>query len=485
MNRCTYGMVGMLIAVVIMWQESSMIALFAGAQEMLLLSQPLDQISNVNEQFQELIKKSSQFEHHVSFPTTENRIAVIAGNDLKKQQRIVAHARGTYPIMHQSVHRLINDFLVYKKKQGSVQEENLYRNMTHQDFIIRLLTKRPLMFMNASDDYLLRDGKTRGSAYDAFELIGTAHERAPFVLKEYLSYDEMQIAALLGVSVPTYFINEGDRTNRAVPGKKGSFEEEGVYVGLVGARFEKPEFMEWKYMVVTPSQNTIQRGYGLQNKQAPEKLRIWEAFYNTKFPTFDEVQHDGSGRYLKISSDKYLDTLIYQRRMRSVVEPFLLDANERGKQAGKKVYLHAVGLGTGVWAIHASQNKVLVEVFAQVMRDHTLSYVGDIDFSWFGDVADCGGVQHGKKFMHHSNDITILFSKRNPAAKLTGAHAGKLLVACYAWDGNAYPGNEYWNGALSASGDPAAICCSTLGELQNPEINQYLLDNIVRINPSA
>ena len=58
-----------------------------------------------------------------------------------------------------------------------------------------------------------------------------------------------------------------------------------------------------------------------------------------------------------------------------------------------------------------------------------------------------------------------------PAAPLPAAFARCTLVATYAWDGNAFPGNEYFNGALTASGDPAAACCSTITELANPLVN--------------
>ena len=34
-----------------------------------------------------------------------------------------------------------------------------------------------------------------------------------------------------------------------------------------------------------------------------------------------------------------------------------------------------------------------------------------------------------------------------------------------------YVGNEYWDGHLSASGDPAAACCTQIPEFQNAYIN--------------
>lgn len=199
--------------------------------------------------FTGLVKKSELFGKRVTIPTFNNRISTIARSDKTKQHQIAVHAQDTYPLLHEQVLILIDGFINFKKQFGSSVEQELYKSLDRESFIDRLLNKRPLMFMTSADLYLLRDGKTKGTG--GFETIGTMQEKLPLVLKDYISYDEMQIAALLGVSVPTYFINDGDRNNKGIKAIPGSFEEQGVYVGLVGARFEKPGLMEWQHMVIT------------------------------------------------------------------------------------------------------------------------------------------------------------------------------------------------------------------------------------------
>jgi len=102
--------------------------------------------------------------------------------------------------------RLVDDFLTLKKAHGSSVEKAVYAEMTSAAFISRLIAKRAVTFYTHSDITMLRDGSSP-SPSDWLK-VGTEKEGS-IKLKEYLSYDEMQISALVGIASPTPFINNG------------------------------------------------------------------------------------------------------------------------------------------------------------------------------------------------------------------------------------------------------------------------------------
>eukprot|EP01042_Synura_sphagnicola_P008977 gene8977-11519_t len=171
----------------------------------------------------------------------------------------------------------------------------------------------------------------------------------------------------------------------------------------------------------------------------------------------------------------FLDKEIYKARMRVTIEPFLLDANQRAKEERKQAYVVAVGLGLGVWRVHECQTELLLEAYRDVLEEVPLPNISDLDFSYFGNSYRCGNTGNDEVFSgerdRSDNSIRIHFSQRDPASAQGIDTVQTLVVAQYAWDSNSFPGNEYWFGSLAASGDPAAACCSTISELQNPQVN--------------
>ena len=423
--------------------------------------------------YNELIKKSDDFySKFLTLKVLDNKIQKIT-DDISEEElknRICLFAENTRPVFHKKLQQLMTDFISIKKSDfKSVYTENY----SYKDLVTRLLTKRPICFYDKDDIFMLRNnnkGTIKNLDFSTTpRLVGT-----PIPVEEYISYDEMAISALLSVSVPTYFINDGNRHNKGNKSTTADYEKYGVYVGSVGARFERRELMEWCYMIVTPTQNTTENGYGSSAPDSDKKklLQAWAKFYEEKqsdnnyyFLTFTDANpKNNENRYLKIEENVYLDKIIYKKRMQMVIEPFLIDANDRldlFKDQGKNsVYVHAVGLGIGEWALNPDiQGQIIVDVYSEVIDAKDLPNISVVDFSWF---------PNSMNDTHRNTRIKFYFTKRNPAAKL---ESDQLLVAQYAWDGNSYPGNEYWNNLLYASGDPAAACCSLISELQNPEIN--------------
>lgn len=439
-----------------------------------------------------LIDRSDAFHKTLNFSFhLDNKIS---SSSSFQEDLIVSFAETTYPICHKSVLKLAENFLKYKTRYGTPFEITFYSKMTALKFCHRLLTKRPVVFITKHDEYLLQNGKDgRDGGDGGFENL-SENKADKLNIHDLLSYDEMLISALFSVSVPTLFINSGSRHNMGKKDNSGNHCPQGIYIASVGCRFEKPGFMEWSHIIITEKQNTELNGYGLLASRTNHKnhktalLRIWSEFYmgnGNVFPTYNDVLELKSkdktlfdSLYITIRKGVFFNKNIYKMRMKLVIEPFLLEANNRGRIANKKVHVRAVGLGLGTWCITSQQYDLLLEVYYELLKTLDLPNISDLEFIYFreGDGEKKGEDMEKREEILGDLNIRILFSKSDPADLI---EPDKLLVCQYAWDSNSFPGNEYWMGLFASSGDPAAACCSFISELQNPLINVEAFQRIM------
>ena len=389
-----------------------------------------------------------------------------------EESMIRQDARATRIVVHPQYPKLVQAFLAHKRAHGSSVEKRVYGSdpalwsWKHQ--VARLVDKRPLAFLTSADMTRLRNGHGLPNAPREWDNVGTEadltgplpeNERnAVLSLDEYLSYDEIMLGSLLGVSGPSHFINDGNRYNMARKGQAGTFEPRGVIVGLVGARFERPDHMD-SALILAPVSNP---------RQHPELTALFQDFFRSagwaaREPGSMAAFHDDA----------------YKARIRVTADILLLEANSRAMAEGKDAYVYVVGLGLGVWLVDTNQPRLYVEAFAEAIdalgAAGSLDSVRTIEFAWIDASA---AARQAVIDVAATYDIHVQFSKRNPAAKLAGEEANQLLVLSYAWDGNSFPGNEYWLGSLAASGDPAAAAMSTIAELHNPIMNPDFLDRV-------
>ena len=110
-----------------------------------------------------------------------------------------------------------------------------------------------------------------------------------------------------------------------------------------------------------------------------------------------------------------------------------------------------------------------MDVFGEVLKKFRFEYISDIDFSWI-PVKTCLDTVSGQVL--EGTNTTIHISMRDPYEPLSCLDAeDKIIVSSWAYDGNSYPGNEYWAGSLHTSGDPQAACATQVPELHNPLVN--------------
>jgi hypothetical protein len=443
--------------------------------------------------YEQLLQNSENFAKYLTytngkFPVTNNLISTLAKDEAKyPKDSFVRKAEGVRILIHPRISKMMEAFLQEKLKHGSSKEKALYHGMTVNQFIDRLLQKRPLMFMSRNDQTRL-PGHVQPSdtqfnpVQEQWFRVGTDNEQGPLVLADYLSYDEMELSAFVNVATPTYFINDGNRNNGGKPGAPESFQPEGIYIAAVGARFEVPGRMEYKYLDVNRTRNVHDPMYPL--------FQQWESLYEVN--ASQDVIYGGYDDRAGVQLPN-INRHGYAVRIQLTLEPIILYANQVAGEQGRKARLRLVGLGIGVWAVNQlEQGKVIVEVVKNIIRSNDLPHITMIEFPWFPNDALLSGqtldqitytnlpanaygqvdvVISGKLFDRRGHQITFEQNKANPAAPI---NQGELLVAVYAWDSNSFPGNEFWENMLDASGDPAAACCSNIQELQNPYINTSL-----------
>lgn len=433
-----------------------------------------------NEVLKDVVFKSENFP--IKFPTcnmlTKNLLQCVSEEILRR------NIQSAYPIIHERALFLCAQFLLFKSDHGSTVERKLYKDMTLIKFIQRLLTKRAVSFINKNDYYVLRDGTYN---YGSWETIGTEHEKEPLVLVEYLSYAEMKISAFLSVSSFSYFINEGSRYNEGiVADNRNIIQVEGVVMGIIGTILDKKNAMDYQEIVINNQQNTGANGYGFYNICTTQSL--FSNFYQDNLSLYNNVRYGNImpdvHRFTELKNGDIFDNVIYSKRLAVSFDTLLIEANHRAKIAGKFAYIHLVGIGLGNLRISDHQEDVFVKAFGQrlrVLAKH-LKHVSDVHLSYFPRTIYCLGCTDGHIYPiddHPLGGICIYIREANPFTKLNDP--AKLLVASYASNANALPGNEFWKGLLSHSGNSCVAASSQVSELQNPFINPYVDANNLHI----
>lgn len=449
--------------------------------------------------FSRMVSNIKQLQYNV--PSTNNSLEDVARGQSTRALQISCFAQDVGTFYHASVSDLLLQFLEFRRAHGTQVEKSLYQNMTTSQLVTRLLKNRPVVFMDADDQYELHTGQT-GQGSQNFVNIGTSLERPPLVLSSYLSYAEMQVSALLGISVPTFFINDGGRDNRGVPAPPGTFEDQGVVVDQVGCRFERPQLMEWQHMVVTREQNTAANGYG-RNSSTSSPLSMWSRLYNvTHFPTYAEaiaamrapggeekfvvaVPLPGGGHAPSDSPRGGLTVLniaVFRARYRLQAIAFLGECSRRALSGSGAFCQVQESVATEPWwALDLRQALWMLQSFRQALATgfypgvRVLNFGGGWNITFFKRV-----FPETSALRTPWGAVEVRCEDRAPASRLRGADEGLRVVYQFAGDSNAYAGNEFWLGEFGSSGDPAAAISSLLPWLQNRDVHPefYEVENI-------
>ena len=130
-----------------------------------------------------------------------------------------------------------------------------------------------------------------------------------------------------------------------------------------------------------------------------------------------KLLQDTSGRFYKLNSGIYLDTVIYKKRIRILAELFLKEANYRAGKINKKAFCYVVGLGLGAWQLSGAgdvQKIITIKTYLELLSTGNFHNVSDLYFGWF-NLPNSLAIE---SFPSNIGGIQIHIGYRNPAEPL-------------------------------------------------------------------
>ena len=416
-------------------------------------------------------------------------------------------------LIYEHMHMFLNEM----KISGNTEEKHIYKNMTIEDFVIRCITKRYLSFYKLWNIFKFRL-KTQRETIDKkiskgwFENIINFPNRSDipyyyFVkekwLENYLSYDEMLFSSYIGISTPTFFINDCDKNNLGI--NDTYHVNKGIITSLVGTRFDEVLHFDSLFMTVT-KHHKENMGFGL-GLGVDWKYDLWAKFYNKDFlPTFDQIAQANDPRYYYVSGyDFFIDVVAYKKKLYLTYKMYIDDiilrymnhSQEKYLESYKPLYIVFKDINNKDWLVDENfQTYMLVFTIFDIIityinnckNNHLRILIKAIEFNNIKDVSsffnqnfinsighrpDFIPLQYYEMLEYISFYIKVTYTDKPPLRK----ELDEYCVACnYAAGFVNLPGNEYWDNGLNFSDEASIACCSTITQLQNPYINYSLLN---------
>lgn len=419
-------------------------------------------------------------------------------NEKRTKRDMVEMAQSTRPFLAKEIYNLLEEFMSFMGNlpgEEGLNYQAVYENFTPNCLIKRLIFKRPVVFLMRNDKCVLR--------WNGEKLIEGCHmhynvaknlnkvDDSPY-LREYISYDENLMSSLIGMSTPTFYVSDGSLKNRNEKSQK-AFINRGILCGIVGARNTKWGFMENRF--VFPRSSEISTNVHKSDDFWIKKV-FSEAFPEGKIPLKKEISLKPEIYGSIYEAD--VNVVYLEKRLMLSILPYIQEAISRGHEMKQDIFCAVPAIGGGVWRGKVNPDIIIKLIITGVLKflDENFSYETFhplkalalpkfpivnfyMSFKPKNRIKEIK-IQENDKISiifkePHDHEIIIFNKFRYVAEPLPENFENCLSIAAYAWDGNSYPGNEYWIGCLG-SFDPQAIFCSLLGQFQNPEINTKICD---------